>query len=211
MLTLYWNYDSPYSRSIKWLLLKNDVAHSDVVLNWHQMTIDEALFNANPKRQVPTLVNGNESRCDSLLIALDYLPGNWHQSMDARLYRLADAEVEAAIIFLFRANAMLSRFGESENVQFMLDAGIQTYRFAIDLLIDNFWPQCQAEQSTVGVGAVLLHSTLLAARSMMPTQEHGYREVELAEFIEVVQSDDAYQFMVKEYQGQPDNQVSFVW
>jgi glutathione S-transferase len=55
MNKLIWVYDSPFSRSIKWLLLKQGIEHEDYVLTWQQMADDE-LLAANPKRQVPTLL-----------------------------------------------------------------------------------------------------------------------------------------------------------
>ncbi len=211
MLHLYWNYDSPYSRCIKWLLLHLNIEHQQSVLTWAQMTQDEGLFAANPKRQVPTLTQGSQSRSDSLLIAMDHLPADWYQSIDAKLYRLADAEVEAAIIFLFRARMLKQKFGDSPQADLMLDAGINTYRFAVDLLLEHYWPQVQAQQQPLNVGAVLLFSTFLAAHSMMPAAAKNYKAEQLQPFIDWVESDSTYRQMISQYQQQPTCEVSFRW
>ena len=136
MLILYWNYDSPYSRCIKWLLLNQKVEHADKNLSWEQMTLEPALVQANPKRQVPTLAEYDSgvliaSQSDSLLIGLAYMGPNWYQSLDAKLYRLADSEVEACIIFLFRANLLKDKFGQTDSSELMLKAGIDTYKTSI--------------------------------------------------------------------------------
>ena len=105
MNKLIWVYDSPFSRSIKWLMMKYEIEHEDYILTWEQLATDP-LLAINPKKQVPTLWKNDSVKYDSLLIALDYLPNTWHQSLDARLFRLADSDVEASIIFLFRANML---------------------------------------------------------------------------------------------------------
>lgn len=110
---LLWVLDSPFSRATKWLLLNKGVAHDDHLMTWQSMATDELLLDANSKRQVPTLIINGQSFTDSLLIALEYLPAGWHKSLDARLFRLADSDVESAIIFLFRANMLSEKFGTS--------------------------------------------------------------------------------------------------
>ncbi|WP_299003170.1 hypothetical protein [uncultured Shewanella sp.] len=164
ILTLYWNYDSPYSRCIKWLLLNQEVEHMDKILNWEQMTQDALLYQANPKRQVPTLAEYDSgvlvaSQTDSLLIGLAHVGPNWYQSLDAKLYRLADSEVETSIIFLFRANLLKEKFGQSHNSELMLKAGIDTYKTSIDLLIDHLLADghvgVDGDKEEMNIGAVL--------------------------------------------------------
>lgn len=188
MTTLIWVHDSPFSRSIKWLLLANGVEHEDHELSWDDMASDGLLAKFNPKRQVPTLVTNGNAKVDSLLIALDYLPAHWYQTLDAKFFRLADSDVEAAIIFLFRAKQMASRFGESEQSQWMYDAGASTYRFCVDYLLDelltNAWE--------VDFGAVLLLSTMLAAISLSDGALGEYRRQELSVFASAVECHPAY-------------------
>ena len=241
--TLYWNYDSPYSRCIKWLLLNKKIAHTDKILSWEKMRQTPSLALANPKKQVPTLVEtdvdtaveGEKKRrhdsaafntTDSLLIALDYVGVDWHRTLDAKLYRLADAEVEAGIIFLFRANLLKEKFGQSDNSDFMLKAGIDTYKSSIDLFIDHLLVEVnQGVNDEVNIGAVLLFSTLLAARSMLPETELSYRQAELSAFIDLIEADIDYQQMMRECAANlseglsekmsnnlsETNQVSFLW
>ena len=203
---LIWVYDSPFSRSIKWLLLHNDVPHEDHVLTWDEMATDPLLAD-NLKKQVPTIWNKGSMKTDSLLIALEYLPASWYQSVDAKLFRLADSDVEAAIIFLFRANLLKDKFGESENSRLMLKAGIDTYKQAVDYLLDHLVTKGVAV--ACNYGAVLLLSTLLAAISLAPGELRGYRNAELKPFAACVEADDMYRTMVRACQGQASNHVPF--
>ncbi|NMH64162.1 glutathione S-transferase N-terminal domain-containing protein [Shewanella salipaludis] len=208
MERLIWVYDSPFSRSIKWLLLENDIRHEDHLLSWDELLTDELLARANPKKQVPVLLGEAGVRVDSLLIALDYLPGNWHQTLDAKLFRLADSDVEAAIIFLFRARLLSSKFGESENSALMRQAGIEAYKASVDYLLDTLLAD---KHSLPGCdfGAVLLLSTLLAALSLADAKLSGYRHPELAAFIRGVEENASYRRMLAECQGKPGNWVPF--
>jgi len=210
MNTLIWVYDSPFSRCIKWLFTKHCIEHDDYILTWDEMASDPLLAN-NPKRQVPTVLakDLNEVKYDSLLIAMDYLPANWHQTLDAKLFRLADSDVEAAIIFLFRANLLKKKFGESEQSQLMLDAGVNTYKHSVDYLLDHLLTgDIKAE---CNYGAVLLHSTLLAAISLSIESLKDYRRPELGRFVQVVESDDTYQQLIATYQGKPSNELPFAY
>jgi len=206
MNKLIWVYDSPFSRSIKWLLLKRGIEHEDYVLTWQQMADDE-LLATNPKRQVPTLLINNEVKYDSLLIALDYLPTNWHHSIDAKLFRLADSDVEAAIIFLFRANLLKNKFGDSDQSKSMYEAGVNTYRSAVDFLLDHVLKNTHSVNCEFG--GVLLLSTMLASISMAKTDLQNYRASELKPFINAIEQDNVYLNMVTQYQGQSGNLVPF--
>jgi len=206
MNKLIWVYDSPFSRSIKWLLLKQRIEHEDYVLTWQQMADDE-LLAANPKRQVPTFLTENEVKYDSLLIALDYLPTNWHNSIDAKLFRLADSDVEAAIIFLFRADLLKTQFGDSEESKLMYEAGVNTYKSAVDFLLDYVLKNTHSVKCEFG--GVLLLSTMLAAISMAKAELQYYRASELKPFINAIEQDSVYLKMIAQYQGQADNLVPF--
>jgi len=211
MNKLIWVYDSPYSRSIKWLLTHHQVVHEDYVLTWQQMATDH-LLAANPKKQVPTLLSENAVKTDSLLIALEYLPDDWYQSVDAKFFRLADSDVEAAIIFLFRANLLSKKFGSSEQSQFMLQAGIDTYRQSVDYLLDHLLVEFTGvigTQVTCNYGSVLLLSTLFAAISLAETELIDYRREELVVFFDQVESDKTYQSIIRTYQGKPSNTLPF--
>jgi hypothetical protein len=144
---------------------------------------------------------------DSLLIALDYLPTNWHHSIDAKLFRLADSDVEAAIIFLFRANLLKNQFGDSEQSKFMYEAGVNTYKSAVDFLLDYVLKNMRSVKCEFG--GVLLLSTMLAAISMAKTDLQNYRVNELKPFINAIEQDSVYLNMIAQYQGQPDNLVPF--
>lgn len=206
MSKLIWVYDSPFSRSIKWLLLNCEVPHKDHVLTWDEMTTD-TLLAYNPKRQVPTILSKDNVKTDSLLIALEYLPSSWHQSLDAKLFRLADSDIEAAIIFLFRANLLSDKFGESENSQLMLKSGIDTFKMSIDYLLDHL--MAQKDEFKCNFGAVLLYSTLLVAVSLSEQELKGYRQNELAYFVDVIESDSAYREMASICNGSESNKVPF--
>nr|WP_281247204.1 glutathione S-transferase N-terminal domain-containing protein [Pseudoalteromonas denitrificans] len=206
MKKLIWVYDSPFSRSIKWLLMHYRVPHEDYVLTWDEMATDP-LLASNPKMQVPMLWSKNTIQSDSLLIALEYLPDLWHQSVDAQFFRLADSDVETSIIFLFRANLLKNKFGESENSQFMLQAGVDTYKKSVDYLLDYI--MVQNDKFKCNYGAVLLLSTLFSAVSLAEYDLASYRINELKVFISVVESDEIYQSIIDMYQGQPSNSVPF--
>lgn len=206
MNKLIWVYDSPFSRSIKWLLSRYEVPHEDYVLTWDEMSTDP-LLACNPKKQVPTIWCEGKVKTDSLLIALDYLPSSWHKSVDAQLFRLADSDVEAAIIFLFRANLLKDKFGESENSQLMLKAGIDTFQQSIDHLLDHVLNH--EAHIECNYGAVLLLSTIFAAISLAEDKLIGYRATELAGFIAAVESNKIYKEMIHLYQGKGSNSVPF--
>lgn len=205
METLIWVYDSPFSRSVKWLLLDNEVEHMDHILSWKEMASDSLLAQYNPKAQVPCLVNEPLARTDSLLIALDFLPQGWHQTVDAKMYRLGDSDVEAAIIFLFRANLLKSKFGESEQSLLMQDAGVRTFQTSVDFLLDHL----MQDVSKPNIGAVLLLSTLLASISMVEGKLAGYRREEMVRFASFVEMSPSYQAMIHDFQGRPNNEVPF--
>lgn len=206
MSKLIWVYDSPFSRSIKWLLLQHDIAHKDYVLSWDELATD-SLLALNPKRQVPTLWNNGSVNVDSLLIALEYLPNTWHQSLDANLFRLADSDVETCIIFLFRANLLENKFGLSESSEFMLNSGIDLYKQSVDYLLDHI--MTFPSQLECNYGAVLLLSTIFSAISLAEDKLLDYRSEELSIFIHLIESDVNYRNMIVKYQGEPSNDVPF--
>lgn len=216
MNKLIWVYDSPYSRSIKWLLCHHNVAHEDHVLTWEQMATDK-LLASNPKRQVPTLWSKSSVKIDSLLIALEYLTSDWYQSVDAKFFRLADSDVEAAIIFLFRARLLRNKFGSSEHSQFMLQAGIDTYKQSVDYLLDHLLSmpvgidsdEIEPTEIACNYGSVLLISTLFAAISLAKDELLGYRREELTVLFKSIESDVTYQSIIKTYQGKPANDLPF--
>ena len=203
-MTLVWVIDSPFSRAIKWLLINKDIHHKDHLLTWQDMPSDNLLAK-NPKKQVPTLLKGNNIKTDALLIALDYLPKNWHQSKDAQMYRLADCDVEAAIIFLFRANLLKEKFGESAQSQLMLESGINTYQQSVDMLLDHLFEPA----NPVNIGAVLLYSTLLASISLAESKLIAYRHQELVTFASNIESDPSYQHLISQYQASETCSVPF--
>jgi len=207
MEKLIWVYDSPYSRCIKWLLLKQRTEHQDYILSWKEMASDKLLSKFNPKKQVPTLIRETAARTDSLLIGLDYLPNDWHQTLDAKMFRLADSEVEAAIIFLFRANLLQDKFGESDNSRLMRDAGLNTFKVSVDNLIDQLLSK--EDFSQANFGAVLLLSTLLAAISLSGGELASYRHHELLKFAAIIETDKHYLQMISDYQGNENNSVPF--
>lgn len=187
-MKLYWNVDSPFSRSLKWLLLHEGVAHEDCVLRWDELSTSEELFKLNPKRQVPTVQVDGYGRADALLIALDYLPVKWNQSIDAKLFRMADSDMEAVVIFLFRARLLENKFGKSQESEFMLEAGRSSYKKAVDVVLDKFMV---GESLGVGIGAVLFHSFLLVVASM-DVSSKAYRMDELSILCDKVESDESF-------------------
>lgn len=191
---LLWVADSPFSRATKWLLLNKEVVHDDHLMTWEGMATDELLRGANSKQQVPTLLINGTALTDSLLIALDYLPTDWHKSVDAKLFRLADSDVESAIIFLFRANLLAAKFGHSDESQLMFDAGASTFKAAIDHLLDDIW--LKRVGLKVNFGLVLLYSTLLAASSLSGINLIEYRIDELKPLFKLIEQDIDYQKLV---------------
>lgn len=191
---LLWVADSPFSRATKWLLLNNEVAHCDHLMTWEEMATDELLRNANSKQQVPTLLVNGDSFTDSLLIAMDYLPADWHKSADAKLFRLADSDVESAIIFLFRANLLATKFGQSNESQLMYESGVSTFKSAVDHLLDDIWRD--RARIKVSFGLVLLYSTLLAASSLSGVNLIEYRIDELKPLFCLIEQDKDYQKMI---------------
>jgi len=206
MNKLIWVYDSPFSRCLKWLLTSYKVAHQDHILTWQQMSSD-ALLALNPKKQVPTLYINGAVKTDSLLIALEYLPTSWHGSLDAKLFRLADSDVESAIIFLFRANLLEEKFGQTEQSLFMRNAGVNTYKASVDHLLDYLVNS--DEIGECNFGAVLLMSTLFAATSLAESELVDYRSSELITFYKIVESDPVYHKMIIDYQGRDSNSLPF--
>lgn len=192
--TLLWVIDSPYSRSIKWLLLNQNVKHMDHIMTWEGMRQDPLLKKYNGKLQVPTWVADHKVINDSLLIALDFLPDDWHTTLDAKLFRLADSDVEAVIIFLFRANFLESEFGEGPQSQFMRDAGINAYKNAVDYLLDELFKE--RHFCVVGFGLILLYSTLLAASSLAGQGVIAYRLDQLKPIFDQCNRDIFYQKLV---------------
>lgn len=188
-MKLYWNVDSPYSRALKWLLLQHRVAHEDRLLAWDELPSDPALGLLNPKRQIPTLDIDGSGRTDALLIALDYLPAGWHRTLDAKLFRIADADMEAVVIFLFRARLLERKFGPSAQAEFMRESGSARYRSICDVALDHYLRDGLAE---IGVGAVLLHSFLLSAAAIEPGIRN-YRGAAIAAFCAQVEADAAFQ------------------
>jgi len=174
------------------------------------MAYDELLEKGNPKKQVPTIVNNDGTTLtDSLLIALEYLPKSWHKSIDAKMFRLADSDVEAAIIFLFRANLLEQKFGSSDNSILMRKAGFGVYKSSVDFLIDHLLTEKQ--EYKCGVGAVLLLSTLLAAISLSEGELYSYRTNEINSFASLIEQDPSYSKMISTYQDLNNNDVPFVF
>jgi len=206
MIKLIWVYDSPFSRSLKWLLNAYNFEHEDYILTWEQMSSD-ALLALNPKKQVPTLYSRGTVKTDSLLIALEYLPESWHLSLDAKLFRLADSDVEATIIFLFRANLLEEKFGQSEQSLFMRDAGVNTYKASVDHLLDHLIKPDDVLECNFG--AVLLMSTLFAAISLAKSELVDYRKSELSVYFSIIESDKTYKKIIEQYQGGTSNELPF--
>jgi len=214
--TLLWVIDSPYSRSIKWLLLNQQIAHSDHLMTWDSMQNDALLKQYNPKQQVPTFVTNKKAINDSLLIALRYLPQDWHSRDDAQCFRLADSDVEAAIIFLFRANLLANKFGESNESLLMHEAGLNVYKSAVDHLLDYI--QVQKTPVMVGFGSVLLYSTILAALSIAALYPNSnlesgirhYRFTELKHVFHELENDRYYQQLTAQFGSAVDVHVPFV-
>lgn len=212
MKQLIWVIDSPFSRAIKWLLMSQDIEHSEHILTWDNMKSHARLAEHNPKQQVPTLITENETISDSLLIALDLLGHNWHRSLDAKLFRLADCDFEATLIFLFRANLLETQFGASNESKLMREAGVSSYQKNSDVLLDNLLPNpltCDARLQ-VGIGLVLVFSMLLISRHLAQSNAiHDYRFHELQHLQKVLEMDPSYQSMASNYSQEPSCQSPF--
>lgn len=212
MNQLIWVIDSPFSRAIKWLLLQQDIPHSDHLLTWETMQNDDLLAKHNPKQQVPTLITENETISDSLLIALDLLGHDWHRSLDAKLFRLADCDFEATLIFLFRASLLEKQFGASGESKLMREAGVSSYQKNCDVLLDSLLPNPLAHyaQTQVGIGFVLVFSMLLTCRHMANSDAIGnYRLAELQQLQKILVRDPSYQNLVNNYANEPSHQWPF--
>ncbi|WP_166836051.1 glutathione S-transferase N-terminal domain-containing protein [Rheinheimera pleomorphica] len=202
MQQLIWVIDSPYSRAIKWLLLRHDIAHDDYLLTWQTLKTDALLQRCNPKQQVPTLVDGDAVSYDSLLIAQQILPFQWHQTTDAKLFRLGDADFEKAIIFFFRANLLADKFGVSEHSTLLFEAGQQRYCASVDMLIDHLLPQLahNIKDIELNVGVILAFSTILACRAQAQSADiTNYRITQLRALSERLAADACYQQMAQHY------------
>jgi len=207
MNQLIWVLDSPFSRALKWLLLSKNVQHEDVLLTWEQMPDHKLLAQNNPKKQVPTLIYNNEPLVDSMLIAMNFLPSDWYKMADATLFRLADCDMEAAIIFLFRANLLREKFGESSNSELMYDSGISTYQSSIDFLLDHV--VTDISEFEVNYGAVLLYSTMAASWSLSGKQFIDYRYQELKPILKAIETNSVYRAMIDNYKANPDSEVPY--
>lgn len=213
MQKLIWVIDSPYSRAIKWLLLRHDIAHNDYLLTWQTLETNLVLRQYNPKQQVPTLVDGDTAGYDSLLIAQQILPFKWHQTTDAKIFRLGDADFEKAIIFFFRANLLAEKFGPGEHSTLLFEAGRQRYCSSIDLLFDHLLPQLahNIKDITLNVGVVLAFSTILACRAQAQHPSiDSYRLQELQRLSTLMQQDRPYQQLIDNYASHSDCQLAFV-
>lgn len=213
MQQLFWVIDSPYSRAIKWLLLRHDIAHDDYLLTWQTLKTDSVLRQHNPKQQVPTLVDGDTVSYDSLLIAQQILPFQWHQTTDAKIFRLGDADFEKAIIFFFRANLLAEKFGASEQSALLFEAGRQRYCASVDLLLDHLLPQLahNIKDIEVNVGVVLAFSTILACRAQAQhTDIASYRITQLIALSQSLEADSSYQQMAQHYAYYVDCVVPFL-
>ncbi|QZO13645.1 MULTISPECIES: glutathione S-transferase N-terminal domain-containing protein [Pseudoalteromonas] len=213
MKQLIWVIDSPYSRAIKWLLLHHDIAHDDYLLTWQNLKTDPLLRQCNPKQQVPTLIEQDTVSYDSLLIAQQILPFQWHQSTDAKIFRLGDADFEKAIIFFFRANLLTEKFGASEHSALLFEAGRQRYCSSVDMLFDHLLPQLanNIQNIELYIGVVLAFSTILACR----TQAHNfeidyYRLSELKALSNRMLKDVNYQQIIASYTNSADCKLTFL-
>ncbi|MCC2616820.1 glutathione S-transferase N-terminal domain-containing protein [Aestuariibacter halophilus] len=208
MNRLIWVIDSPYSRATKWLLLKLHVSHADHLLGWQNLAHDPLLLAHNPKQQVPTLLLEDRTISDSLLIALQFLPDEWHQTVDAQLFRLADGDFEAAIIFFFRANLLEKNFSKNDSSEFMRQAGETTYRKSLDVLFDTI--QVSDIEQPINFGLVLVFSTILACRHLANSLEvNTHRLNELQALSRLIETDKEYQHLVQHYFADSENALPF--
>ena len=200
--------DSPFSRAVKWLLLDKKVAHSEHLLTWKTMQDDHLLLDSNPKKQVPAFIYKGETLYDSLLIALRFLPNDWHQSIDAKIFRLADSDFEASIIFLFRAKLLETKFGQSDHSELLLQAGINTYKQSLDILftyLDN-----NIKQSSLNFGQTLAYSTILACRHIANNSElDNYQLSELIKLNQKISKNQSYQTLAHNYSSNRHCELAF--
>ena len=209
MTTLIGVIDSPFSRAIKWLLLKEGINHSEHLLTWDSLETSAMLAEYNPKLQVPTLIAKDETFSDSLLIILRLLGHDWHRVMDAKLFRLGDCDFEATLIFLFRANLLEREFGPSQESDFMRQAGVASYKKNIDVLLDHLL--ANTGKVEVNVGLVLVFSMILIARfNAQSDAVRDYRFVELLQLNEALAADPYYQQLAQDYTGQKGQQWPFI-
>ncbi|MGI5308670.1 glutathione S-transferase N-terminal domain-containing protein [Rheinheimera sp. WS51] len=213
MRQLFWVIDSPYSRAIKWLLLRHDIAHDDYLLTWQTLKTDPALHQCNPKQQVPTLIQQDTVSYDSLLIAQQILPFQWHQTTDAKIFRLGDADFEKAIIFFFRANLLADKFGAGEQSALLFEAGRQRYCSSVDMLFDHLLPQLanNIKDIEINVGVILAFSTILACRTQAHNVEiDNYRLPELKTLSNRMHKDTHYQQIIAGYTNNADCKLTFL-
>ena len=208
MTTLIWVIDSPFSRAIKWLLLKEGINHSEHLLTWNELESAPILAEYNPKLQVPTLIAKDETFGDSLLIILRLLGHEWHRTTDAKLFRLGDCDFEATLIFLFRANLLERKFGPSEESDFMRQAGITSYKKNIDVLLDHLL--ANTGKVEVNVGLVLVFSMILIARFNAQSDDvRDYRFAELLQLNDVLAADPNYRQLTQNFTGKREQQWPF--
>ena len=208
MNKLIWVVDSPFSRSIKWLMLQREMEHSEHSLTWENMKSDHLLAEYNPKLQVPTLITKEEVLSDSLLIILRFLGHDWHRTTDAKLFRLGDCDFEATLIFLFRANLLKRRFGPSQESDFMREAGVTNYQKGVDVLLDHLL--VNTAKIEVNGGLVLVFSMILIARFICQSDAmHDYRFEELLQLNDALAADPHYQELAQNYTGHQGHQWPF--
>lgn len=208
MNKLIWVVDSPFSRSIKWLMLQRGMKHSEHLLTWDTMKNHNLLVECNPKVQVPTLIAKEEILSDSLLIILRLLGHDWHRTTDAKLFRLGDCDFEATLIFLFRANLLERKFGSSQESKFMREAGVANYQKSVDVLLDHLL--VNTGKVEVNVGLVLVFSMVLIARFIGQFDAmHDYRLEELLQLNDALAADPDYQKLAQDYNGRQGQQWPF--
>ena len=208
MNKLIWVVDSPFSRSIKWLLLQREIDHTEHLLTWDGMKSDRLLAEYNPKLQVPTLITKEEVLSDSLLIILPLFGHDWHRTTDAKLFRLGDCDFEATLIFLFRAKLLERQFGLSEASDFMRQAGVTNYQKNVDVLLDHLLTD--TANIKVNVGLVLVFSMVLIARfNAQSDTVRDYRYEELLQLNDVLAADPYYQQLAQNYTGHQGQQWTF--
>ena len=208
MNKLIWVVDSPFSRSIKWLMLQREMEHSEHSLTWENMKSDHLLAEYNPKLQVPTLITKEEVLSDSLLIILRFLGHDWHRTTDAKLFRLGDCDFEATLIFLFRANLLERQFGSGEASDFMRQTGVTNFQKNVDVLLDHLLTD--TANIKVNVGLVLVFSMVLIARfNAQSDAVRDYRYEELLQLNDVLAADPYYQQLAQNYTGHQGQQWPF--
>ncbi|WP_417657197.1 glutathione S-transferase N-terminal domain-containing protein [Pseudidiomarina aestuarii] len=208
MNKLIWVVDSPFSRSIKWLMLQREMDHSEHLLTWDNLESDRLLVEYNPKLQVPTLITKEEPISDSLLIILHLLGHEWHRTSDAKLFRLGDCDFEATLIFLFRAKLLEGEFGPSRESELMREAGVTNYQKSVDVLLDHLL--VNTGKVEVNVGLVLVFSMILIARFIGQSDAmHDYRFEELLQLNDALAADPHYQELAQNYPGHQGQQWPF--